>query len=383
MPPFARPAWVVVDLQALTYNIRQTRRLLLPHQRLLAVVKANAYGHGAVKVSQVLQREGVEYLGVASLEEAIQLQDAGIVQPLLILGYTPPRYAPELAARGIHQGIFSMQEAEALHKELSGRSSSRKVFRRLHVHLKIDTGMGRLGVLPEKAKEALRKVQSLPTLSLKGIFTHLSSADCNEEFTKAQLNTFFQKVPRRFPGLLHAGNSAALLSFQDRRFHLFRVGILLYGYFPFPKNAPPPFFQSNLQLKPLLSLKAQLVSVKKVPQGTPVSYGATYWTHRPSVLGVVPAGYADGISRHLSNKLEVSIRGHRAKLVGRVCMDFSVLDLTKVPGVRVGDEVTLLGKKSDGALDADDWAELQQTISYEVLTGFHRLPCLYQHLPKN
>lgn len=370
MSAFTRPSWLEIDVGALVYNLKEVKKRMLPGQQMMCVVKANAYGHGLQAVSRALARKGADGFGVISLDEAVAVQEAGIDKPILIMGYTPPSFIAEAAERGLEQVVFSYAYARALSAQLHRGQ-------KLKVHLKIDTGMGRLGVLPDEAGKVMQKIRSLAGLEVVGICTHLCSAEENEELTKRQIETFLHAVPDNFRGYVHAANSAGLLFFQRPEWNLVRVGIMLYGYYPFRKNAPPPFARALPQLKPVLSLKSRLISIKTLPKGHPVSYGATFITHRPMRAGVVPVGYADGVSRHLSNKLDVTIRAQRARIIGRICMDFLMVDLSSVKGACVGDEVVLLGKRDEGYLDADHWAEITQTISYEVLTSFCRLPRAY------
>lgn len=361
-----RPVWIEIDRRALIANARRLKEAV-GGEKIIAVVKANAYGHGADIVAPALAPH-VDFFGVASLAEAEALIAARVAKPVLVMGYTPPRFAPELARQKLRQTVFSLDYARQIDRQLSPGQTP------LLVHVKVDTGMGRLGIPYPEAASSLREISRLKHIKVEGICTHLASADEDEELTALQIKRFDRVLKASKQGaFVHAAGSAGAFVVPRGKYHGVRFGIMLYGYSPFapgfaPQQSPPP-------LEPVLSLKARLISVKRVPAGQTVSYGATFRTHRPSTLGVLPAGYGDGVSRHLSNKAKVLIRGRRAPVVGRVCMDFTVVDMTGVAGAKVGDEVVLIGKQGGEVVTAAEWATLCQTIPYEILTGLSaRLP---------
>lgn len=363
-----RPVWLEIDRRALVKNAERLKQAI-GNEKMLAVVKADAYGHGADIVAPALAPR-VDFFGVASLAEAEALIAARVAKPALVMGYTPPQFAADLARHELRQVVFSLDYARQLDRHIPPELAP------LLVHVKVDTGMGRLGIPSAEAPAALRQIRRMKHLKIEGVCTHLASADEDEALTSLQISRFdrvlalYGSKPRP---LTHAANSAGAFTVPRGKYDSVRFGIMLYGSSPFgkaftPKNAPPP-------LEPVLSLKARLISVKRVPPGETISYGATYRTHRWSVIGVLPAGYADGVRRHLSNKAKVLVRGKRAPVIGRVCMDFTVVDLTGIEGAKVGDEAVLIGSQGGEEVTVAEWADLCQTIPYEILTGFPaRLP---------
>lgn len=364
-----RPTWVEVDLAAIRFNLGQLAAYLHPRTQIMAVVKANAYGHGLVEVSRVLAGAGATWLGVATPEEALELRAGGIKRPILILGYTPPQAVPELARLGVAVTVTSLDQAMAF------SSQALQAGRALRVQVKVDTGMGRLGFLPAQAVAAVTAVNRLPGLQVEGIFTHLAAADARDrDYTRHQVE-IFQKIIGELEvrGIYlrwkHAANSAALLDFPAAHFNLVRPGIALYGYSPFD------YPRDGLKLRPAMTFKTRIVLIKEVPAGTSISYGCTYITPRSSRIATLPVGYADGYHRGLSNQGQVLIHGCRVPVVGRVCMDHLMVDVSDVPEAKEGDEVMLFGP----ALPAEELAEQLGTISYEVLCGVGpRVPRIYR-----
>ncbi|PZN03206.1 MAG: alanine racemase [Bacillota bacterium] len=368
-----RPTWVEVDLDAIAHNVETLQRLAAPAQ-LMAVVKADGYGHGAVMVARTALAHGARRLAVAVVEEGVHLRQSAIACPILVMGWTPP-WQYGLALRyDLELTVSSEEEARAL------AEAARREGRRVRVHLKVDTGMGRLGLRwdhPRLAEVAAR-IAGLGGLELVGVFTHLATADDPDApLTEEQLARFGRIVATLDerglrPLLRHAANSAALLRLPGARYDLVRPGIALYGLEPF-RGAVAAF-----DLRPALAWKTRVALVKEVPAGTPISYGATFVTRRPSRIAVLPVGYADGLRRALSNRGQVLVGGRRVPIVGRVCMDQVMVDVTDAGPVAVGDEAVLIGRQGDEAITADEMAGWMDTIGYEVVTGIgRRVPRIY------
>jgi alanine racemase len=367
-----RPTVAVVSLDALDHNYNAVVRLA-QGRRVLPVVKAGAYGHGAVEISRRLLTLGADTLGVALIEEGGELRDAGIDAPILVMGATFPEQAEAMVSLKLTPVVYSTSGARALSE------AARKHNTTINVHVKIDTGMGRLGITPEEAPELIDSFRKLGTLSVQGLMTHFADADLQDK-------AFASRQMDRFDGLLkaleakniqvperHVANSAAVLAFPRAFFTLVRPGLMLYGYNPLEE------VNGNADLRPVLSLVTRIAFIKKVPSGTTISYGRTFTTKRESVIATLPLGYADGYARGLSNKGEALVRGARVPLVGRVCMDMCMIDVTDVPAVREGDEVVLIGGQGNERITADDIAAKTGTIAYEVLCGISsRVPRLYQ-----
>jgi alanine racemase (EC 5.1.1.1) len=339
----------------------------------MAVVKANGYGHGVVEVSQVCQEQGVDFLGVASLDEAMTLREAGMELPILVLGYIPQEFARTVVREGVRATIFESGLAEAL----SGAAVELGLT--AHVHIKIDTGMGRLGYQanPETVQEIVRLSQ-LPGLHLEGIFTHFALADVpDKSYTFEQLQAF-EELLNGLAGegvgfdIRHCANSAALMEIPRTRFNMVRAGIAIYGLYPDPEHRPPGF-----NLIPAMQLKSRVSFVKTLHSGQSVSYGRTYRCTDDTRVATVPIGYADGYSRLLSNRAWACINGQPAPLIGTVCMDQVVLDVSAIPGVKEGDEVLLFGRPENG-VTADDLAGIIGTINYEIVCAVSsRVPRIY------
>jgi alanine racemase len=357
-----------VNLSALKHNIAEIRKLLAPSVKFMAVVKANAYGHGAPAVARAAVEAKAEYLGVANLKEALELREAGILSPILILTESPTSVADEIIQHDLTQTIYSFSEAQALSEEAQKRKKNVKV------HVKIDTGMGRVGVLPSEAIAFLTKIFSLPGLRVEGIFTHFARADePDHPFTPEQFQKF-QQIIQRVPHipLKHAANSAATLFHPQTHLDMVRVGLMMYGLYPQGNS------RRKLDLQPVLSFKSRITYLKKVPAGTPLSYGSTYVTTSETTIATIPVGYADGYSRKLSNRGQVLIRGRRYPVVGRVSMDLTLVNVGSAK-VEVGDEVILIGEQDGQVISADELAALEDTISYEIVCGIgKRVPRIYK-----
>jgi len=356
-----RPIWAEIDCDKVEHNLRQVRAAVGPDVKIMGVVKADAYGHGAKAVSKSLLHAGADCLAVASLEEAVELRDAGVDTEILILGFTQTGWVSDVVAGGFIQTVYHLGLARALSAEAVRQNKTARV------HLKIDTGMSRIGVNPESALHLIREISSLEAVELEGLYTHFSCADePDDEITEQQLDRFkilegvLEENNIKIP-VLHAANSAALLKYPATRLDMVRPGIVLYGLAPSTAMKTPEF-----QFKPVMTIKSTIVELKTVPPGTRVSYGGTFVTERPTRLATLPAGYADGFSRKLSNRGRVLVNGREAPIVGNVCMDFMMVDVTDVPGVKVDDDAVLVGSHGEREISMDEIAEITGTINYEV-----------------
>lgn len=371
--PTFRPAWSEVDLDAVRTNVRTLARRADPAQ-LLAVVKADGYGHGAVRVAHAALEAGASWLGVALVEEGTALRHARIDAPILVLSEPPPEAAAAVVAARLTPVVYTEAGVEALAKAVADAAPDQP----LPVHLKVDTGMRRVGCPPEHAAALVDALSARPELALEGICTHFAVADePHRPETLQQLrefNALLDQLDARGarPPIVHAANSAALLAFPESRFDLVRVGIALYGV------APAPRLAESIPLQPVLSLRAQVTYVKTLPAGTQLSYGLRYTLEQPSRVATVPVGYADGVPRNLGLRGgEVLIGGRRHPIAGAVTMDQLMVDVGDAP-VEVGDEVVLLGGQGDDQINAAEWAERLETIPYEIVTGIGpRVPRRY------
>jgi len=371
--PFGRPTWLEIDLERIRSNYHVVRALVPAKAHILCVLKDDAYGHGAVQVARVLQEEGADWFALTTLDEALQLRNAGIHGQMLVFGHVPPSGVPVAIENRI---VLSVPNAEM------GGEMARAVSRNaLAVHLKIDTGMGRSGVLAEEAMETLHALNTMPQLLVEGIYSHFSCADSDESYSSMQLRKF-EKVLHQAtvegirPPMAHLCNSAGILTMKSAVFEGVRPGLLLYGLSPL-EGVPIP------GLKPAMSMKARLIGFKQVSAGYGISYGRTYLTYKPTIVGLLPVGYTDGYSRLLSNKASVLIRGKRAPVIGRVTMDLTMVDVSDVPGVALGDEVILMGEDGNQRITAGDLGSLEQSISYEVLCTVGKLvPRFYRDKPE-
>ncbi|MGI6308664.1 MAG: alanine racemase [Dethiobacteria bacterium] len=369
-----RPTWVEIDLSKLAANVREFRRFLPANVQLLAVVKADAYGHGAYEVACVALREGAAMLGVASLEEGKSLREKSVSAPILILGYTDPRQNLSLLEMQLTPTIFNWETVAALSQLAQARG------KRVAVHVKLDTGMGRLGLNnPREALNFLERVAALPGVVLEGVYTHFAAADeADPSFTHCQLRVFKSilracREKKIQISLKHAANSAAALEFPGAHFDLVRAGISLYGYYPVQNLQ-----RERPRLLPVMSLKSRIVFLKKVPAGTPISYGGIYSTPKETTIATVALGYADGYNRLLSNRGAMLVRGRRAPIAGRVCMDYTMLDVGEVLSAKEGDEVVAFGSQGHEEIRADELARELGTISYEVLCNISKkVPRVY------
>lgn len=368
--------WAEIDLDALRHNYETLTQNLPEGCRFLGVVKADAYGHGAVPVARELQALGAGYLAVSNYEEALQLRRADVTLPILILGYSPVEFAVDEAALHITQEVHSLEYGKALSQALEGSGQV------LTVHMKIDTGMSRLGFFaynrPETVPE-LVELWNLPNLNVEGAFMHFAVADTASEldYTRMQHQRFMDilnalKEQGIEPKIVHCANSAATIAFPEYAHDMVRPGIATYGL------APSDEMQGMADLWPLMSLKTTIAAIRPFEAGITVSYGRTYKTPAPRTIAVCPIGYADGLQRRLSGNLHFLLHGKQVPVVGRICMDMCMVDITDVPGAKVGDTVTVVGTDGGETITWDDWAAQLGTISYELVCDINkRVPRLY------
>lgn len=373
MDPYFRPTRVEISLDALKHNYMAFRRSLPDGMKLMAVVKANAYGHGAVEVAREAVRCGADYLGVAILDEAIELRNAGIKAPLLVLGYSPPEAIDTAVKHDIALTVYTEEMLEAVER----RSNRHEP---LKIHIKIDTGMGRLGLVGEE--EAIRfitRAMEAEGVTVEGLFTHFAKADeADKSYTRMQhdrmqgIVAYLASQGIRFP-LVHAGNSATAIDTPELSFNMIRLGISLYGLYPSAKVN-----RKSIQLEPVMSFKTGVVMAKSLPPDSGVSYGCVYRTKQDEQIVTLPVGYADGFTRMLSGKAHVLIRGKRLPVVGTICMDQCMVNASELPTLRIGEEVVLIGKQGDARITADEVADMLGTIHYEVTCMVaNRVPKVY------
>lgn len=355
-----RAVWAEVNLKNLEENIRLIKSRIHNNAKWCAVVKANAYGHGAIAVATKAVEQGASYLAVAVLSEAIELREAGFTTPILILGATPVEESGTLVDYEITQAVFTKEQAQWLSEAAVHRG------KRAKIHMKIDTGMSRIGIRPELAGEFAAELQAMPGLELEGMFSHFALADAEDKaFAYGQLAKFkraIQKLEEKGINIpiKHIANSAALLEMPEAHFDMVRAGIILYGLWPSNE------VKRNIPLKPLMELKAKLVYLKSLQPGEAVSYGCIFRAERESRIGTLPLGYADGYTRLFTGKAQVAFQGKRAPIAGRICMDQCMVDVTDMPEIQQGDVVTLYGSED---LTMDEAAGWLGTINYE-------LPCM-------
>jgi len=371
-----RPTRVEIDLNAIAHNIQAIRRKVAGRVKIMAVVKADGYGHGATEVAKVALQSGANCLGVAILEEGVELRLSGIKAPILILGLTPPEKVQEVITYNLSQALSSTELAKALSAEAQ---KSGKVAR---VHIKIDTGMSRIGVPPESAINFVKQILTLKAIEIEGIFTHFSVSDSvddsnDKSFTELQIDRFKQVIAGleengiQIP-IKHAANSAGVLNFPSSYFDMVRPGIIIYGLYYSRGVAVAE------NLEPAMSFKTAIIHLKTVAPGSSISYGRTFTTEKESIIATLPVGYADGYNRLLSNKGEVLIKGRRAPIVGRVCMDMTMIDVSHIPEVKIGDEVVLFGKQGGAEIPMDEIADKTNTIVNEVACSIgKRVPRVY------
>ncbi len=367
------PAVATVDLTALAHNLLQLRRVLSPGCDIMAVVKANAYGHGAVEIAQTLIRHGVVRLAVFSIEEGIALRQAGITVSIVILGPIFREQLEDLFAHRLTPVVSDPSTLTALGQCAAKGSSP------YPIHLKIDTGMGRLGLTQKELETILAKHTFPSSLRLEGLMSHLADSDgLDPDSTNQQITRFERAITAiseegfSVP-MIHLSNSAGIVRFPSAHYSLVRPGIMLYGYHTLPHTAQAP------DLRPVLSLTTRIAQLRLIQPGDTVSYNRTFMAKRPTRIAVLPIGYSYGLNRQLSNRGHVLVQERRAPIVGRVCMDMVMIDVTMIPSVTVGDEVVLIGQQANERITADNLAEWTGTISYEVLCAISpQIPRLYR-----
>ena len=368
--------WVEIDRSALTNNIQQFRSLIGDKVNLLAVVKANAYGHGILQVSRIALEAGVDWLGVHSLEEGLLLRREGIDCPLIILGYVSLEELEKAVARELRLTVYNLDTIHLLDK------ISRRLKKKVFIHLKVETGTYRQGIKEEDVFPFIKEIQKFPYLVIEGLSSHFANIEdtTDHSYPRLQLQRFkriIQKLEKHkieIP-IKHIACTAATILFPDTYFDMVRVGIGMYGLWPSKETYLSCILQKRkpLILKPVLSWKTRIAQIKKVPKGSFIGYGCTYRTTRETSLAVLPIGYYDGYSRSLSNYSYVLIKGHRAPLCGRVCMNFIMADITDIPGAILEDEVILLGQDGEEIITADFLADLAGSINYDIVTGINNI----------
>ncbi|MBW2659720.1 MAG: alanine racemase [Deltaproteobacteria bacterium] len=382
--------WAEIDLEAIAHNIAAVRQLITPGTDIMAVVKADAYGHGIVNVARTAHAAGVDAFGVARLGEALALRKSGFKNRILIFGYTPPAAAGELINNNLIQTVFSRCYAAALNEK------ARNAKGRIKIHIKIDTGMGRLGLLPATLRgvnEDIKKEKSticnsvasivkLTNLETEGIFTHFAASDSYDKKSAGRQLTLFREVTSLLEAdgvhipVKHAANSGAVIDLPEAHLDMVRPGIMLYGLYPSAEVA-----HHKVILRPAMQVKARIAQVKNVSKGFRVSYGETHITSGPTRLATVPVGYADGYRRKLSSSGVMLVKGVRAPVVGRVCMDQSVIDVGHIKDVHCGDEVVIIGRQGEAVLSAEEMARELETINYEIVSALMaRVPRIYSGL---
>ncbi|MBE3578931.1 MAG: alanine racemase [Caldanaerobacter subterraneus] len=368
-----RPTRVEVNLDSIVHNFREIKRVVGDRVKVMGVVKANAYGHGAYHVAKALVENGVDYLAVATVEEALELRSCGITAPVLILGYTPLSQAGEAVEKDVTFTAFDLKYVKEL-----GEIASRKG-KKAKIHVKIDTGMGRIGYTDfDLAEREIEEMSKLEGIELEGIFSHFATSDeKDKDYAREQFERFADMLKRLEKrgvniSLKHIANSGAITDLNYAYLDMVRPGITLYGSYPSDD------VNKILDLRPAMNFKTKIVYIKEVPENTSISYGRTFITKRPSKIATLPIGYADGLNRLLSNNHEVLVRGKYVPIVGRVCMDQSMIDVTEVEGVEVGDEVVIFGEQEGKRITADDIAKKLRTIPHEVYCGIsRRVPRIY------
>ena len=361
-----------IDCSALGHNLSLVRRHIAPNCDILAVIKADAYGHGAIPIAKYLLTQGVSRFAVATLSEGLALRQAEITQPIIVMGGLQLEEFQEAIAHQLTPILYSMDQASQLQERVLSQSSP------YPIHLKVDTGMGRLGFSVTEALTFLQDEHVLQCFQIEGIMSHLSDGDNPDQtFTREQIQKF-ETVLQAFHAnhlsvpFKHLANSAGILQHPSSHFNMVRPGIMLYGYHSLPSSQPPP------NLKPVLSLTTTVVQIRSFSSGHSVSYNRSFITTRPSRIAVLPIGYADGLNRLLSNKGHVLIQGQTVPIVGRVCMDMTMIDITDCPNVRPGEEVVLLGRQGEAKITAADLADTLDTIPYEILCSIgSRVPRTY------
>lgn len=369
-----RPVWAEINLDNLAHNMREIRRLADKKAMVTAVIKADGYGHGAKHITDTLLKNGADRFAVAVLDEALELRESGVEEPILVLGYTPPEKVKDIVKYDIHQAVYSYELAESISKEAVKQNKKAKI------HIKIDTGMGRIGLKPdEDSVNMIKEISILPNLVMEGIFTHFAIADEKDKnYTMEQFKKFTWICKRLEEegvkiNVRHCGNSATIIDLPEMHMDMVRAGIILYGLMP-----SQDVELEKIDLKQVMSLKARVTHVKEIEKDESVSYGRKFIASKKSKIASLPLGYADGYTRMLSGKAEALIKGVRVPVVGRICMDQCMIDVTDIDGVKVGDEVVLFGEQNGSFISIDELAEKLGTINYEIVCMIgKRIPRVY------
>lgn len=358
-----RLTWAEISLKDYAYNLSQIKKLVGPKVKLMAILKANAYGHGAVELACQAEKWGASYIGIVCLYEAEELREAGIKLPILILNYIDPKQAEKAIDLGCTLNIMDEEVLKAVDKY------ARKKGKRVKIHVKIDSGMHRAGMVPEDALKFIPKIENYKNIVLEGIFTHLATSDEKDlNLTRKQLSIFRKllkslKVKGIRPPLIHAANSGATLRLPKSYFDMVRPGIISYGL------VPSCDFTLPFKPKPILSWKTIIAQIRDIGKGETVGYGRTFKASKKTLVGLIPVGYGDGLRRALSNRWHVLVKGQKAPILGRISMDQTSIDVTQIPRIKVGDEVVIIGKQGKEKITADKMAAKQGTINYEVVTS--------------
>ena len=363
-----------VSIEAIKHNYHEIRKLIPHSTGIMGIVKADGYGHGAAEIANILQEEGVDQLAVAIAKDGEELRKSGITKPILVLGYTPAADIEALITYDLTQTVFSFEMAEFISRE------AKKFGKSINVHIKVDTGMGRIGFLADpQSIEEIKKIAQLPNINMEGIFTHFSTADeVDKTYTRDQWSIFtgflneLHEAGIEFP-IVHAANSAATMGHPYTHVNMVRPGIIMYGYYP-----SDYLHGKKINLKPAMTLKTQVVHIKELSKEHYIGYGRKYCTTRETKIATIPIGYADGYSRRLSNKGRVLIRGQYANVIGNICMDQFMVDVSHIPDITVGDEVVVFGTQGDKTVTIEELARLTDTINYEIMCMIgKRVPRIY------
>ena len=360
------PTFAEINLEAFSHNLKQVRLKVGKDRKIISIIKADAYGHGAVEIAKRAPVSGADMLGVSTVGEGIELREAGIESPILVLGGCPKEDAEWIVSYNLKSIIYSLDAVLGLSKEAERQSKI------VDVHIKVDTGMERIGIKPQNIREFVGKISFFKNINIEGILTHFATAyEVNREFTERQIKTFKGVIEElkqdgySFP-YIHASNSAAIVNYPESYFNTVRPGIILYGSTPFD------FAVEDFLIKPVMSWKTSIVHLHNTPEKTGISYGRRFVTKRDSLIATIPVGYADGYSRSLSNKVQVLIGGRRVNQVGTICMDMCMIDVTDLPDVKAGDEVVLIGRQGDEEIRVEEIASLAGTIPYEIFCSIGR-----------
>lgn len=369
---YGKPNWAEIDLDAIAYNCRQVKEWIGEGTELMAVIKGNAYGHGIVPVAKTALENGATRFAAARVDEGVVLRQAGIDAPVLVLGYVPAEEMETVVKWRITPPIMHWHTAKAVSEISSAQDAVTPI------HIKVDTGMGRFGLLPDEVVDFVKRVIELPSIRLEGLYTQFAVADeADKTYTYRQWNIYkkvlkdLEKAGISIP-ICHVCNSAATLNFPEMHLDIVRCGTAIYGHYPSPVT------DRSVPLRPAMSLKSRVGRIRTLPAGSSISYGRTYTTTHPTKVALVPIGFGDGFSRKLSNKGSVLIRGKRAPIVGRVCMDQCIVNVDGIPEVQQDDEVVLFGRQDGAEITAEEIASIMDSINYVVLKAVTaRVPRVY------